>query len=156
MPIIASDHTRLQKRDNRIWSMGNDIPVPGLRTAAMVVALVAGLVVAGLTTVIVILTPGPPVAGLLPVVTGAAAAVLGYVAAQKPRSGETPLASWIWIMVDYIFRQPRHISGSLRDDEPDQLHWQVIVWEPRSWEWLTTFRTLVQARTGLPEERTQR
>ncbi|WP_411084030.1 hypothetical protein [Streptomyces sp. cmx-18-6] len=131
-PMVAYDHTDLLNRPKRIWNWGN-IPLPGLLLPALgaafgfgVVWLVAMLSVSAfvpflsLSMMTSILYLGPPVAV--------------YFVWGRPLPSALTLSQQLVVWADY-WLQPKRLQGLAADREPDELHWQVILWQPGSPRW---------------------
>ncbi|MGX2993624.1 hypothetical protein JNUCC64_04895 [Streptomyces sp. JNUCC 64] len=146
-PMVAYDHTDLLNRPKRIWNWGN-IPLPGLLLPALGAAFGFGLVwlvvllsvsaflpFLGLSMLTSVLYLGPPVAV--------------YFVWGRPLPSALTLSQQLVVWVDYWF-QPKRLQGLAADREPDELRWQVILWEPGSPRWRQRYERALDeaARTG--------
>lgn len=133
----SSDYTRLKQRENKLWEFGG-IAIPGglstVRAAVGGVFFVLGAAVAAIIGRIV----GSPLVSVVGMVAAVAAGVVGYFWAGRPSEDRMTLPQRLAVLTDYAFAQPRRISGFSRDSEPDQIHWQAIVWEPTDSDWFET------------------
>ncbi|WP_026927251.1 hypothetical protein [Granulicoccus phenolivorans] len=131
------DYTSLKQRENKLWEFGG-IAIPG-GLSTIRAGIAGGVFVAGAALVAIIgqLAKAPllTVGGM---VLAAIVAVLAYVWAGRPSSDRMTLPQQAAVFADYVFSQPRRISGFSRDVEPDRIHWQAIVWEPTDADWWTT------------------
>lgn len=136
----SSDYTRLKQRENKLWEFGG-IAIPG--GLSTVRAGVGGLVFIVVAAVAIIFGQlvGQPLATMAGLVLAVIAGVVGYLLAGRTSPDKMTLPQRLAVFGDYAFAQPRRISGFTRDAEPDRIHWQAIVWEPRSPEWQQTYNT---------------
>ncbi|MFE9564095.1 hypothetical protein ACFYM0_23640 [Streptomyces sp. NPDC006487] len=131
-PMVAYDHTDLLNRPKRIWNWGN-IPLPGLLLPALgaafgfavlwlvaLLSLSAFLPFLGLSMLTSVLYIGPPV-GV-------------YFVWGRPLPSALTLSQQLVVWGDYWF-QPKRLQGLAADREPEELHWQVILWQPGSQRW---------------------
>ncbi|MGW0752987.1 hypothetical protein [Streptomyces sp. NPDC002587] len=158
-PMVAYDHTDLLNRPKRIWNWGN-IPLPGLLLPALgaafgfavlwlvtLLSLSAFLPFLGISVVTSVLYIGPPV-GV-------------YFVWGRPLPSALTLSQQVVVWADYWF-QPKRLQGLAADREPEELRWQVILWQPRSPRWQRQYEEALaaaaqhgssyaaQAHTGLP------
>ncbi|MEW1633215.1 hypothetical protein AB0469_03995 [Streptomyces sp. NPDC093801] len=131
-PMVAYDHTDLLNRPKRIWNWGN-IPLPGLLLPALgaafgfgvlwlvlLLSLSAFLPFLGLSLITSVLYLGPPV-GV-------------YFVWGRPLPSALTLSQQIVVLADY-WVQPKRLQGLAADREPEELHWQVILWQPQAGRW---------------------
>ncbi|MBH5336136.1 hypothetical protein IHE55_15625 [Streptomyces pactum] len=131
-PLVAYDHTDLLTRPKRIWNWGN-IPLPGLLLPALGASFVSGIAWVVLLTAVSSVVPflglslltsllyfGPPVAV--------------YFVWGRPLSSTLTLSQELVVRADY-WLQPKRLQGLGADREPEELHWQVILWTPGSPRW---------------------
>ncbi|MGW1785917.1 hypothetical protein ACWCQQ_43590 [Streptomyces sp. NPDC002143] len=131
-PLVAYDHTDLVNRPKRIWNWGN-IPLPGLLLPALGAAFGFGLLwlitlftmsaflpFLGMSMWTSILYFGPPF-GI-------------YFVWGRPLPSALTLSQQIVVWTDWWF-QPKRLQGLSADQEPEQLHWQVILFTPGSPRW---------------------
>ncbi|MFD3935181.1 hypothetical protein ACFWSF_11285 [Streptomyces sp. NPDC058611] len=131
-PMVAYDHTDLLNRPKRIWNWGN-IPLPGLLLPALgaafgfavvwlvtLLSLSAFLPFLGISVVTSVLYIGPPV-GI-------------YFVWGRPLPSALTLSQQVVIWADFWF-QPKRLQGLAADREPEELRWQVILWQPGSPRW---------------------
>ncbi|WP_405491510.1 hypothetical protein [Streptomyces sp. NBC_00096] len=131
-PMVAYDHTDLLNRPKRIWNWGN-IPLPGLLLPALgaafgfgvlwlvaLLSLSAVLPFLGISMLTSVLYIGPPVAV--------------YFVWGRPLPSALTLSQQLVVWGDYWF-QPKRLQGLAADREPEELHWQVILWQPGSRRW---------------------
>ncbi len=135
------DYTSLKQRENKLWEFGG-IAIPGGLSTIRAGIAGGGVFVAGGAALVAIIgqlakAPLLTVGGM---VLAAIVAVLAYVwAGGRPSSDRMTLPpQQAAVFADYVFSQPRRISGFSRDVEPDRIHWQAIVWEPTDADWWTT------------------
>lgn len=136
----SSDYTRLKQRENKLWEFGG-IAIPGgLSTIRAGVGGLVFVLVAGVAIIFgqLIKQPLATMAGL---VIALIAGVIGYLLAGRTSPDKMTLPQRVAVFSDYAFAQPRRISGFSRDAEPDRIHWQAIVWEPRGADWKQTYNT---------------
>lgn len=134
----SSDYTRLKQRENKLWEFGG-IAIPGgLSTVRAGVGGLVFVIVAGLAIIVGQLI-GLPLATMAGMVVAVLAGVVGYFVAGRASPDRMTLPQRVAVFTDYVFAQPRRISGFSRDAEPDRIHWQAIVWEPQSKDWKQTF-----------------
>lgn len=146
-PLIAYDHTDLLNRPKRIWNWGN-IPLPGLLLPALgaafgfgvvwlvtMLSLSAFLPFLSLSMVTSVLYLGPPVAV--------------YFVWGRPLPSALTLSQQLVVWADFWF-QPKHLQGLAADREPEELHWQVILWQPGSSRWQRQYDSASEeaARSG--------
>ncbi|MGV4986305.1 hypothetical protein ACWC0C_35215 [Streptomyces sp. NPDC001709] len=131
-PLVAYDHTDLVNRPKRIWNWGN-IPLPGLLLPALGAAfgfgllwlvalfsLAAFLPFLGMSIWTSLLYFGPPIAV--------------YFVWGRPLPSALTLSQQLVVWADWWW-QPKRLQGLAADREPEQLHWQVILWAPGSPRW---------------------
>ncbi|MGW7098405.1 hypothetical protein [Streptomyces sp. NPDC054838] len=131
-PMVAYDHTDLLNRPKRIWNWGN-IPLPGLLLPALgaafgfgvlwlvaLLSLSAFLPFLGISMLTSVLYLGPPV-GV-------------YFVWGRPLPSALTLSQQLVVWADYWW-QPKRLQGLAADREPEELHWQVILWQPGSRRW---------------------
>ncbi|MEV7541338.1 hypothetical protein [Streptomyces sp. NPDC089915] len=131
-PMVAYDHTDLLNRPKRIWNWGN-IPLPGLLLPALgaafgfgvlwlvlLLTLSAFLPFLGLSLITSVLYLGPPV-GV-------------YFVWGRPLPSALTLSQQVVVWADY-WAQPKRLQGLGADREPEELHWQVILWQPQARRW---------------------
>ncbi|MEC4018249.1 hypothetical protein [Streptomyces sp. H27-D2] len=131
-PMVAYDHTDLLNRPKRIWNWGN-IPLPGLLLPALgaafgfgllwlvaLLSLSAFLPFLGMSMWTSIFYIGPPFAV--------------YFVWGRPLPSALTLSQQLVVWADYWF-QPKRLQGLAADREPEELHWQVILWQPGSPRW---------------------
>lgn len=149
----SSDYTRLKQRENKLWEFGG-IAIPG--GLSTVRAGVGGLVFIVVAAVAIILGQlvGQPLATMVGLVLAVIAGVIGYFVAGRSSPDKMTLPQRLAVFSDYAFAQPRRISGFTRDAEPDSIHWQAIVWEPRSPEWKQTYNIFGRHYADRAEHRT--
>ncbi|OYN97091.1 hypothetical protein B0O41_3629 [Propionibacteriaceae bacterium ES.041] len=135
----SSDYTRLKQRENKLWEFGG-IAIPGgLSTVRAAVGggfFVVGAAIAAIVGRLV----GSPIVSVIGMVAAVLAGVIGYFWAGRPSEDRMTLPQRMAVLADYTFAQPRRISGFSRDSEPDQIHWQAIIWEPTDGHWFETRR----------------
>lgn len=140
------DYTRLKQRENKLWEFGG-IAIPGglstTRAAVGGLVFVLGAIVAAAVGRL----SGSPLASVTGIVLAIGAGIAGYLWAGRPNAERMTLPQRLAALADYSFAQPRRISGFTRDSEPDTIHWQAIVWEPRQEDWLTTRRIFAEHYT---------
>ncbi|OYO23473.1 hypothetical protein CGZ93_05890 [Enemella dayhoffiae] len=133
----SSDYTRLKQRENKLWEFGG-IAIPGglstTRAAVAGVCFALGAIVAAIAGRV----SGSPLVGVVGMLGAVAAAAVGYLWAGRPSVDRMTLPQRLSVLLDYTFSQPRRISGFSRDSEPDRIHWQAIIWEPRDDAWFGT------------------
>ncbi|MDJ0464304.1 hypothetical protein [Streptomyces sp. H27-C3] len=130
--MVAYDHTDLLNRPKRIWNWGN-IPLPGLLLPALGAAFGFGLIwmiallslsavvpFLGFSMLTSILYLGPPF-GV-------------YFIWGRPLPSALTLSQQVVVWVDFWF-QPKRLQGLTADREPEEIHWQVILWTPGSPRW---------------------
>ncbi|MFJ9940657.1 hypothetical protein [Streptomyces erythrochromogenes] len=131
-PMVAYDHTDLLNRPKRIWNWGN-IPLPGLLLPALGAAFGFGVLwivvllsvsafvpFLGLSLITSVLYLGPPV-GV-------------YFVWGRPLPSALTLSQQVVVWADY-WVQPKRLQGLAADREPEELHWQVILWQPQARRW---------------------
>ncbi|WP_392893479.1 hypothetical protein [Streptomyces sp. LN699] len=131
-PMVAYDHTDLLNRPKRIWNWGN-IPLPGLLLPALGAAFGFGVLwfvllltlstllpFLGLSLITSVLYLGPPV-GV-------------YFVWGRPLPSSLTLSQQVVVWADY-WMQPKRLQGLAADREPEELHWQVILWQPGASRW---------------------
>ncbi|WP_060904953.1 hypothetical protein [Streptomyces scabiei] len=131
-PLVAYDHTDLVNRPKRIWNWGN-IPLPGLLLPALGAAFGFGLVwliilftlsaflpFLGMSMLTSVLYFGPPFAV--------------YFVWGRPLPSALTLSQQLVVWTDWWF-QPKRLQGLSADQEPEELHWQVILWNPGAPRW---------------------
>ncbi|GAB3622701.1 hypothetical protein GCM10027418_07830 [Mariniluteicoccus endophyticus] len=139
----SSDYTRLKQRENKLWEFGG-IAIPGgLSTVRAAVAGVGFIVLVGFGGLLAQLTDNVWL-GVGGLVVGMVAALIGYAVAGRESPDRMTLGQRTAVLFDYLFAQPRRISGFSRDAEPDHIHWRAIVWEPTSPEWVETHNTFAR------------
>ncbi|WP_234330857.1 hypothetical protein [Streptomyces sp. NRRL F-4474] len=130
--MVAYDHTDLLNRPKRIWNWGN-IPLPGLLLPALGAAFAFGVLwivvllsvsafvpFLGLSLITSVLYLGPPV-GV-------------YFVWGRPLPSALTLSQQVVVWADY-WVQPKRLQGLAADREPEELHWQVILWQPQARRW---------------------
>lgn len=135
-PMVAYDHTDLLNRPKRIWNWGN-IPLPGLLLPALgaafgfgvvwmvvLLSLSAFLPFLGMSVLTSVLYLGPPV-GV-------------YFVWGRPLPSALTLSQQLVVWADYWW-QPKRLQGLAADREPEELHWQVILWQPGSRRWQQSY-----------------
>lgn len=132
----AFDHTELERRRKKLWNLAEGVPLTviggvDLRALVMAATLFLGLVAvtAGLSTL--------PFFGLSPwvILVHLAIASLGYYLwPRRWRNGMTTEQNLL-VAADYLLLQPRRIHGLAADVEPEQVHWEVILWHPNGLRW---------------------
>ncbi|WP_051872180.1 hypothetical protein [Streptomyces sclerotialus] len=134
--MVAYDHTDLLNRPKKIWNWGN-IPLPGLLLPALgaslafgvlwfvlLLSLSAALPFLGFGVVTSILYFGPPIAV--------------YFVWGRPLPSALTLSQELVVWVDY-WLQPKRLQGLSADREPEEMHWQVILWNPGSARWQSRY-----------------
>ncbi|MEU9998513.1 hypothetical protein ACGFYP_26575 [Streptomyces sp. NPDC048370] len=135
-PMVAYDHTDLLNRPKRIWNWGN-IPLPGLLLPALGAAFGFGVVwmvallslsafvpFLGMSMLTSVLYFGPPF-GV-------------YFIWGRPLPSALTLSQQLVVWADYWW-QPKRLQGLAADREPEELHWQVILWQPGSRRWQQSY-----------------
>lgn len=131
-PMVAYDHTDLLNRPKRIWNWGN-IPLPGLLLPALGAAFGFGVV---WIVALLSLSAFVPFLGLSiltsPLYLGPPVAV--YFVWGRPLPSALTLSQQVVVWADY-WVQPKRLQGLAADREPEELHWQVILWQPDAPRW---------------------
>ncbi|MCY0922766.1 MULTISPECIES: hypothetical protein [unclassified Streptomyces] len=141
-PMVAYDHTDLLNRPKRIWNWGN-IPLPGLLLPALgaafgfaivwlvtLLSLSAFLPFLGISVVTSVLYIGPPV-GV-------------YFVWGRPLPSALTLSQQVVVWADFWF-QPKRLQGMAADREPEEMRWQVILWQPGSPRWQRQYEEALAA-----------
>ncbi|MFI1225950.1 MULTISPECIES: hypothetical protein [Streptomyces] len=129
--IVAHDYTRMRDRPKRMFRLGGPLPqwMPGINMQACGVTLLVGLgwgALLGLVSLVIpplrdawwvaaVLFAGPPV-------------LVGWMWTRPIPSSKLRPGTELLVRLDYAFRQPRRVQGLGRSEEPQRLHWQVILW----------------------------
>lgn len=131
-PMIAYDHTDLLNRPKRIWNWGN-IPLPGLLLPGLGAAFGFGVV--WLVTMLTVSAFAPFLSlSMLTSVLYLGPPVAVYFVWGRPLPSALTLSQQLVVWADY-WVQPKRLQGLAADREPDELHWQVILWQPGSARW---------------------
>ncbi|MFE9257593.1 hypothetical protein [Streptomyces sp. NPDC006879] len=131
-PMVAYDHTDLLNRPKRIWNWGN-IPLPGLLLPALGAAVGFGVLWLVVLLSLSALLPFLGISMLTsPLYLGPPFAV--YFVWGRPLPSALTLSQQLVVWADYRL-QPKRLQGLAADREPEQIHWQVILWQPGSPRW---------------------
>ncbi|MFD8934633.1 hypothetical protein ACFV0R_05150 [Streptomyces sp. NPDC059578] len=141
-PLVAYDHTDLENRPKRIWNWGN-IPLPGLLLPALGAAFGFGLFwlvllfttstflpFLSLSMLTAVFYFGPPLAV--------------YFVWGRPLPSALTLSQQLVVWTDW-WLQPKRLQGLAADQEPEELHWQVILWKPGAPRWHARYDAARQA-----------
>lgn len=124
----AHDYQRIVDRHRRLWSF-EGIKLPGIHLPSVYAGLVAGIVGAVITFVLLKLFQVPN-GGVLAFLSGAGLALaFGYGWTKFRPEGMRPEV-WLLVFADYHLKQPRRFHGMRQNSEPERVTWRVILWEP--------------------------